>query len=82
MTPEELASLRKDYTMNALNEADMAATPILQFEKWWRDAEMSQITEMNAMTLAATAHDGMVDARTVLIKAFDEKGFVFLAIRN
>lgn len=82
MTPEELALLRKDYTLHTLNEEDMATTPLLQFEKWWRDAELSQIVEMNAMTLATAAHDGMVDARTVLIKAFDEKGFVFFTNYN
>lgn len=82
MNREELAALRKEYTMNHLNEDDIAETPIGQFEKWWKDAEMSQVDEMNAMTLATTAHDGMVDARTVLVKAFDEKGFVFFTNYN
>lgn len=77
MNSEELAQLRKDYTLHTLNEEEMAASPIAQFEKWWQDAERSQIEEMNAMTLATTGSDGSVNARTVLIKAFDEEGFVF-----
>jgi pyridoxamine 5'-phosphate oxidase len=77
MKPEEIAQLRKDYTLHSLNEDDVVSSPIVQFERWWNDAEKSQIIEMNAMTLATTGKDGFADARTVLLKGFDEKGFVF-----
>jgi pyridoxamine 5'-phosphate oxidase len=82
MNREEIAQLRKDYTLHTLNEEDVAGSPFKQFEKWWQDAEQSQIEEMNAMTLASTGEDGMADARTVLLKAFDEKGFVFFTNYN
>jgi pyridoxamine 5'-phosphate oxidase len=82
MNSEEIAQLRKDYTLHALNEEDVAGSPFTQFKKWWQDAEQSQIEEMNAMTLASTGEDGMADARTVLLKAFDEKGFVFFTNYN
>ena len=82
MNREEIAQLRKDYTLHALNEDDVAESPFIQFKKWWQDAEQSQIEEMNAMTLATNSPDGSVDARTVLIKAFDEKGFVFFTNYN
>ncbi len=82
MKPEEIAQLRKDYTLHSLNEEDVAESPIIQFKKWWQDAEQSQIVEMNAMTLATSGNDGMADARTVLLKAFDEKGFVFFTNFN
>ncbi len=82
MKPEEIAQLRKDYTLHTLNEEDVAESPVAQFEKWWQDAEQSQILEMNAMTLATSGNDGMADARTVLLKAFDEKGFVFFTNFN
>jgi pyridoxamine 5'-phosphate oxidase len=82
MKAEDLAQLRKDYTLHSLNEEEMAASPITQFEHWWQDADKSQILEMNAMTLATTANDGMTDARTVLLKAFDESGFVFFTNYN
>ena len=82
MKPEEIAQLRKDYTLHTLNEEDVAESPVTQFERWWQDAEKSQIVEMNAMTLATSGNDGMADARTVLLKAFDEKGFVFFTNFN
>lgn len=82
MNPEELSKLRKDYTLHSLNEEDLAASPLTQFEKWWQDATLSKIEEMNAMTLATSSSEGMADARTVLLKAFDEKGFVFFTNYN
>jgi len=82
MKPEEIAQIRKDYTLHSLNEDDVAPSPITQFEKWWDDAEKSQILEFNAMTVASTGHDGMPEARTVLLKAFDERGFVFFTNYN
>jgi pyridoxamine 5'-phosphate oxidase len=77
MTPEEIAKIRKDYTLHALNEDEVTASPFIQFEKWWHDANQSSIDEVNAMTLATAGSDGQPDARTVLLKAFDESGFVF-----
>ena len=82
MTAEEIARLRKDYALSSLNEDDVAASPIIQFEKWWEDASKSEILEYNAMTIASTGQDGMPEARTVLLKAFDEKGFVFFTNYN
>ncbi len=82
MTAEEIARLRKDYALNSLNEDEVADSPIIQFEKWWDDASKSEILEYNAMTLASTGQDGMPEARTVLLKAFDEKGFVFFTNYN
>ncbi len=82
MTAEEIARLRKEYALSSLNEDDVAASPIIQFEKWWEDASKSEILEYNAMTIASTGQDGMPEARTVLLKAFDEKGFVFFTNYN
>ncbi len=82
MKAEEIAKLRKDYTLHTLNEDEVAISPIDQFGKWWNDAELAEIEEMNAMTLATTGEDKMPDARTVLLKAFDEKGFVFFTNYN
>ncbi len=82
MSPEELSQIRKDYSKNHLNEEDVAASPIQQFDKWWNEAAAAEILEMNAMTLATTGKDGLVDARTVLLKAFDDEGFVFFTNYN
>jgi pyridoxamine 5'-phosphate oxidase len=82
MKKEQIAGIRKDYTMHSLNEEDVAANPFDQFKTWWHDAEQAQLLEVNAMTLATTDDSGMVDARIVLLKGFDEDGFVFFTNYN
>ena len=47
------------------------------FEKWWQEALAADIDEVNAMTLATASIDGVPSARIVLLKGYDEKGFVF-----
>ncbi len=82
MTAEEIARLRKDYSLHSLSEHEVASSPIEQFKRWWSDAERSEIIEMNAMTLATTGDDNFADARTVLLKGFDDRGFVFFTNYN
>lgn len=72
-----IADLRKEYSSETLLENDVEATPIQQFQKWWGQAIGSEIIEPNAMTLATASTDGLPSARIVLLKGFDEKGFVF-----
>lgn len=55
----------------------MAADPISQFSTWWQEALQSAIAEVNAMTLATSSPDGIPSARIVLLKGFNEKGFIF-----
>lgn len=74
---QDVAGIRKDYRLQTLNEADIAADPITQFGRWWQEATHSQIDEVNAMTLATASKQGVPSARIVLLKTFDEKGFVF-----
>lgn len=82
MNAQTIAALRKEYTRQALNEEDVAPTPIEQFDVWWKEAMASEIEEVNAMTLATAGADGMVDARTVLLKGYDAAGFVFFTNYN
>lgn len=82
MSPETLSNIRKDYSLHSLNEDEVTESPIAQFAKWWEDAAASEIEEMNAMTVATANSNGMPDARTVLLKAFDDKGFVFFTNYN
>ncbi len=77
-----IADIRTDYKMQSLTETDVAATPKEQFDKWWDDAVKSDITEVNAMTLATINADGVPDARIVLLKGYDENGFVFFTNYN
>lgn len=72
-----IADIRKDYKLQTLNEADVAVDAIKQFDKWWQEAISSSIDEVNALTLATASLDGKPSARIVLLKGFDEKGFVF-----
>ena len=73
----EISDIRKDYAQQALHEADVAADPIQQFGVWWEAALHAQLEEVNAMTLATASPNGIPSARIVLLKGYDEKGFVF-----
>jgi pyridoxamine 5'-phosphate oxidase len=72
-----IADIRKDYKLRSLLEKDVEANAIRQFDKWWQEAIHSEIDEVNAMTLATASADGIPAARIVLLKGYDERGFVF-----
>jgi pyridoxamine 5'-phosphate oxidase len=72
-----IADLRREYASQTLLESDVAANPTEQFQRWWDQAIHSEILEPNAMTLATASADGLPSARIVLLKGFDERGFVF-----
>jgi pyridoxamine 5'-phosphate oxidase len=69
-----IADIRKDYMLQALLEADVADDPFTQFSRWWDEAIASEITEVNAMTLATATKSGVPSARVVLLKGFSEEG--------
>jgi len=77
-----IADIRKDYKLQTLSETDVAATPILQFDKWWEDALKSELDEVNAMTLATASANAIPSARIVLLKGYDKNGFVFFTNYN
>lgn len=72
-----LATLRNDYRKGTLDESDVNKDPFVQFDKWFKEAVKSEIPEVNAMTIATANKNGRPSARMVLLKQFDEKGFVF-----
>lgn len=74
---KNIADIRRDYSHKSLSENDADNNAIKQFEKWWNEAVESKIDEVNAMTLATASMDGLPSARIVLLKEFNEKGFVF-----
>ncbi|HUM98035.1 MAG TPA: pyridoxamine 5'-phosphate oxidase [Chitinophagaceae bacterium] len=74
---KNIAAIRQTYSQKELLEKDAASNPIKQFEQWWNDAVNAEISEVNAMTLATAAADGMPSARIVLLKDFSEQGFSF-----
>jgi len=63
--------------VNILNESDVDPNPLKQFEVWYGEALASGVPEADAMTLATATTDGAPDARIVLLKSFDGRGFVF-----
>jgi pyridoxamine 5'-phosphate oxidase len=72
-----LQKLRKEYTRAGLKESDADPDPIKQFHKWFDEALAADLYEPNAMTLATATLDGRPSARVVLLKGYDERGFVF-----
>lgn len=77
-----IADIRKDYMLKALSEADAEKNAIRQFDKWWNEALKSEISEPNAMTLATSSCDGIPSARIVLLKGYDDTGFIFFTNYN
>jgi pyridoxamine 5'-phosphate oxidase len=77
LNKENLQNLRQEYRSAELAETDVESNPILQFKKWFTEAVDAQIYEPNVMTLATANSDSKPSARIVLLKGFDEDGFVF-----
>lgn len=71
------ASMRRDYRLTDLTEAAVSKDPITQFDRWFEVASAHDRVEANAMTLATCNAAGQPAARTVLLKNYDENGFVF-----
>jgi pyridoxamine 5'-phosphate oxidase len=72
----DLASLRLTYSQNELLEKNVLTNPFKQFAHWFDEALNAQVLEPNAMHVA-TISDGKPHGRIVLLKGFDENGFVF-----
>jgi pyridoxamine 5'-phosphate oxidase len=77
MTSPTVADLRRDYARARLDQADVSHDPMVEFARWFAEAQEAQVLEPNAMTLATAGGDGAPAARIVLLKGFDERGFVF-----
>ena len=74
-TPD-LANLRRDYGRLGLRRQDLDDDPVAQFRLWLGEATAAPLSEPNAMVLAT--NDGRrCSSRTVLLKAFDQRGLVF-----
>jgi pyridoxamine 5'-phosphate oxidase len=71
------ADLRKEYMQRGLDEQDLDADPIRQFEAWFEAARAAIPFEPNAMALATVGDDGRPSLRMVLLKGVDARGFVF-----
>lgn len=72
-----ISQIRSDYSLRSLDASDVDPDPIVQFDRWWKEALESEIVEVNAMTLCTISPEGKPTGRIVLLKGFDERGFVF-----
>lgn len=73
----DISAIRTDYKQKSLSEDDVCQNPIDQFSGWFEEALKAELREPTAMILGTSEHGGSVTQRTVLLKAFDKKGFVF-----
>ncbi len=76
-TMNQLANMRKEYGVNQLSEDTMHAHPVAQFSLWFEQATAQNPLEANAMTLSTVDSHQQPQARIVLLKEYDESGFVF-----
>lgn len=72
-----VANFRNEYVAKGIDEKNMENDPLLQFEKWFEDAVKNNISEPNIMHLSTSDKEGKPSGRIVLLKGFDDKGFVF-----
>lgn len=77
MIDKPVADLRRNYLTGTLDEQDALTDAVEQFRVWFADALQADIHEPNAMTLATVDAENKPTARVVLLKGFDERGFVF-----
>ncbi|MBL3519371.1 pyridoxamine 5'-phosphate oxidase [Arcobacter lanthieri] len=73
----DLSTFRAKYTTKNIDVKDLHQNPFKQFEIWFNDAIEAKLLEPNAFSLSTVGKDMMPSIRTVLLKVFDEKGFVF-----
>lgn len=73
-----IADYRREYTSGGLSRADLHESPFEQFEQWFKQVcAVERLYDANAMTLATVSSEGKPTVRTVLLKSFDDQGFVF-----
>src|SRR6476469_7781114 len=71
------ADMRREYARARLDEADVSHDPFVEFARWFAEAQEAEVHDASAMTLATSTPDGAPSARIVLVKGFDDPGFVF-----
>ncbi|MEC7407509.1 MAG: pyridoxamine 5'-phosphate oxidase [Planctomycetota bacterium] len=73
----DLSDLRQEYADRHLDLDHTEENPYRQFERWYKEAESAELLEPNAMVLGTIDSKQRSCQRTVLLKSFDERGFVF-----
>ena len=73
----DISQFRREYLKSGLERKDLLTDPMAQFSHWFNQAQDTGISDPNAMVLATVSKDGRPSQRTVLLKYYDESGFVF-----
>ncbi len=73
----DISQFRREYLKGGLSRSNLNVNPIFQFSEWFDQARKTEISDPTAMALATVGSNGQPSQRTVLLKYFDEKGFVF-----
>jgi pyridoxamine 5'-phosphate oxidase len=80
---KDLSNYRKSYEKSELLESNIPINPLQLFNQWFQEADnFDKIDEANAMTIATIGLDGFPKSRVVLLKKYDENGFVFYTNYN
>ncbi|MDA9003596.1 pyridoxamine 5'-phosphate oxidase [Flavobacteriales bacterium] len=74
---KKIEDLRIDYTKFSMDEFDLLANPIDQFNNWFKNALNSKVSEANAMVLSTVSSQNIPSARVVLLKGVQSNGFIF-----
>lgn len=75
---KDLSNYRKSYEKSELLESNIPEDPINLFNRWFHETEdLGGVEEVNAMTVATIGLDGFPKSRVVLLKKFNEEGFIF-----
>jgi pyridoxamine 5'-phosphate oxidase len=72
-----IRELRRDYARQLLTESEASPDPIVQFDRWLKDALEAELEDPTAMILATATPDGTPSARVMLLKGVDARGFLF-----
>jgi len=73
----DISHFRHEYLKGGLEHGDLLPSPVEQFNLWFNQAKDTDIPDPNAMILSTVSPDGQPSQRTVLLKYYDDGGFVF-----
>ena len=76
---ESIDNIRRDYGKGMLREEEISADPFQQFKIWFEEACRKESHEPNACALATCGAGGQPSLRMVLLKRYDDRGFVFFS---
>ena len=79
---KDISDIRTDYTKYSIDDLGLNANPIQQFKNWFHHAQISKVTEVNAMVLSTVSNKGVPSGRVLLLKGLEKEGFTFFTNYN